>query len=187
MSKFPVLNFSHVGLFTEDLDKMVDFYTRVLGFVITDQGELRGDRIVFMSLNPNEHHQIVVAEGRDDQCQSKVVHQLSFRVDGLADVQAVFRRARDEPNASEITPRCHGNAWSVYFKDPENNRIEVFTDSDWYIHQPCSEDFDLDRPVEDIYRDTEAFCRARPGFKPIQQWRDEVAAKMEAAIAARKA
>ena len=36
----------------------------------------------------------------------------------------------------------HGNAWSVYFRDPEGNRIEIFCDTEWYIEQPCVEDLD---------------------------------------------
>ena len=31
------LAFSHVGLYVTDIDKMVDFYTRFLGFVVSDR------------------------------------------------------------------------------------------------------------------------------------------------------
>ena len=31
------LSFSHVGVFVNDLPKMVDFYTRILGLVVSDR------------------------------------------------------------------------------------------------------------------------------------------------------
>jgi catechol 2,3-dioxygenase-like lactoylglutathione lyase family enzyme len=38
MSFTPHLQFSHFGIYVTDLDKMVDFYTRFLGFMIADRG-----------------------------------------------------------------------------------------------------------------------------------------------------
>ena len=36
----PALSFSHFGMFVRDLERMADFYSRVLGFAISDRGEL---------------------------------------------------------------------------------------------------------------------------------------------------
>jgi len=47
------------------------------------------------------------------------VQQVSFNVGTLANVQRVFRKVR-EANCKVIDPRCHGNAWSVYFSDPSS-------------------------------------------------------------------
>ena len=55
--------------------------------------------------------------------------QLSFRVESLDGVKAFYALLKDRTDVSEIRPVSHGNAWSVYFRDPENNRLEVFTDS----------------------------------------------------------
>ena len=35
------LSFSHVGVFVTDLAKMVDFYTRMLGMVVSDRDSRR--------------------------------------------------------------------------------------------------------------------------------------------------
>ena len=52
---------SHVAIPVTDMACMRQFYTRTLGFVVTDQkGEYPGET-VFMSANPNEHHQVVLA------------------------------------------------------------------------------------------------------------------------------
>ena len=56
---------THFGVHTTDLDRMVDFYTRVMGFVISDQGASRsGARVVFMTQNPECHHQFVLFDGK---------------------------------------------------------------------------------------------------------------------------
>ena len=47
---------SHVGLYVHDVPKMIDFYTKVLGFVVSDGAE--DGRITFLSRNPSDHHQV---------------------------------------------------------------------------------------------------------------------------------
>jgi len=39
MSSVPRFSFSHMGMFVADAARMEDFYTRVLGFAVTDRGE----------------------------------------------------------------------------------------------------------------------------------------------------
>jgi catechol 2,3-dioxygenase len=168
------LRFSHVGLYVVDMARMVDFYSRVLGFAVTDRGLLGTATLTFLSRDPSDHHQIVLVEGRPPGLPDRIVNQVSFRVDTLAELQRFYRRIRGEP-VGELAPVTHGNAWSVYFRDPEGNRIEVFADTDWHVTQPVREPIDLDRPEDEIRRETEAFCRARPGFRPMAEWRAEVA------------
>ena len=64
-----------------------------------------------------------------------------------------------------MRPMDHGNAWSLYFRDPEGNRLEVFCDTQWYIEQPCIEDLDLSQPAEQIRAKSDAFCRNAPGLQ----------------------
>jgi catechol 2,3-dioxygenase len=173
------LQFSHMGLFVTDINKMADFYHRVLGFPITDRGFLGEAELVFFSRDPRDHHQIVLVAGRPPGLPDRIVNQVSFRVASLAELQRFYRRICAEA-VKELIPVCHGNAWSIYFRDPEGNRIEVFVDTDWYIHQPIREALDLDLPEAEIRRRTEAMCRDRPGFMPIEQWRAETARKIAA-------
>ena len=35
-----------------------------------------------------------------------------------------------------LGPVTHGNALSVYFLDPEGNRVELLIDTPWYVPQP---------------------------------------------------
>ena len=72
----------------------------------------------------------------------------------------------------------HGNAWSIYFKDPEGNMIELFADSPFYTPQPCGEPLDLSLPAAEIMRRTEAMCRARPNFVSRAQWSASLAERI---------
>lgn len=38
MSEIPSLSIDHFGIYVIDLDKMVEFYERVMGFTLTDRG-----------------------------------------------------------------------------------------------------------------------------------------------------
>jgi len=170
---------SHVGLYVTDVPKMTDFYTKVLGFVVSDRAE--DGRITFLSRNPSDHHQLVLVRGRKTDPAVPMVQQVSFNVGTLANVRRAFRKVR-EARCKVIDPRCHGNAWSVYFSDPEGNRIEMFCDTPWYVPQPLGFEIDLDKSEDELYRETEAICRAKPGFKPIEEWRAEISRKIAAQL-----
>ena len=168
---------SHVGLYVTDVPKMIEFYTKVLGFVVSDGAE--DGRITFLSRNPSDHHQVVLVKGRQTGTDMPMVQQVSFNVGTLANVQRAYRKVK-EAGCTVIDPRCHGNAWSVYFGDPEGNRIEIFCDTPWYVPQPLGYEIDLDKPEDELFRETEAICRAKPGFKPIEEWRADIAKKIAA-------
>ena len=172
---------SHVGLYVHDVPKMIDFYTNVLGFVVSDGAE--DGRITFLSRNPSDHHQVVLVRGRETELATPMVQQVSFNVGTLANVQRAFRKVRGA-GCKELRPVSHGNAWSIYFQDPEGNRIEMFCDTPWYVQQPCGFPIDLDKPEDEIVRDTEAHARTLPGFKPMEEWRAEIADKIAAAAEA---
>jgi catechol 2,3-dioxygenase len=165
---------SHVGLFVTDMTRMVNFYTRVLGFVVTDADA--AGQLTFLSRDVAEHHQLVLVAGRESSA-TQTVNQVSFKLDSLEEVQAIYRRIADS-EAFELRPVTHGIAWSIYFRDPEGNRLEMFTDTDWYIPQPVRIAIDLMRPADDLRHETGDYCRAQPGFKPIQEWREEFARMM---------
>jgi len=181
MTTSPPLSFSHFGIYVTDLARMEDFYTRVLGLLVSDRGQVPGGSdLVFLSRDPDEHHQIVLATGRPPGVEFNVVNQISFKLPALADLKAMHARARDE-GTKQFRIVTHGNAWSVYFADPEGNRVEVFVDTPWHTPQPVVEPFDIEAPVEVIERETEALCRNRPGFMSREQWRAAQVTRMAAA------
>jgi catechol 2,3-dioxygenase-like lactoylglutathione lyase family enzyme len=179
MSQEEAPRLSHVGLYVTDVPKMTDFYTKVLGFVVSDRAE--DGRVTFLSRNPSDHHQVVLVRGRTTDATVPMVQQVSFNVGTLANVRRAFRKVC-EAGCKVIDPRCHGNAWSVYFSDPEGNRIEMFCDTPWYVPQPLGFEIDLSKSEDELYHETEAICRAKPGFKPMEEWRAEISRKIEAQL-----
>jgi len=176
------LSFSHLGFFVKDLAKMEAFYKRVLGFQDTDRGMARGRPIVFLSRDPNEHHQIVLVEGRTGNLDDLVLNQISMRVDSLQELRELKTTIEAEPDVSDINPVDHGNAWSVYFRDPEGNRLEVFVDAPWYVIQPHIEPLDLDKSDEEIIEGSRAAVKDDPTYKPAEEWRAAFRERLEKSL-----
>ena len=183
MAKTPKITLSHIGLHCVDLEKMVDFYTRVMGLTQTDRGEaMLGDtkiKIVFLSGEPRDHHQLALVGEPPRRVEEGAVllNQISFRLDSLATLRAL-KEAAQRAGATNFMPITHGNAWSVYFHDPEGNMIEAFVDSPFYVRQPLADPLDLSLSDEEIVRQTRERYGADPSFKTMAQWREEVAVKM---------
>lgn len=173
----PALQFSHMGLYVTDLAAMRDFYTSVLGFLVTDEGPLRGRTLCFLSRDPAEHHQIVLVEGRPPEISYNVVNQISLRAESLGDLKRVLA-ALGREGIGDLRTVAHGISWSVYFPDPEGNHIEVFVDSPWYVEQPIADAMDLTRPDDEILAETEARYKDHPSFRPVAEWRAEQAEKL---------
>jgi catechol 2,3-dioxygenase len=171
---------AHVGVFVHDREKMRRFYTEVLGLMVTDEGEGRGGaHLTFMSGNSQNHHQMVLVTGRPDTAGFNPIQQISFMVDSLADLREVQKRAL-ALGASDMRPVTHGNAWSVYFKDPEGNTVEAYLDTPFHVPQPHGKPLDLSKSDEDILRDTEQACRQDPGYMPIEEFKNQMAARLGA-------
>jgi catechol 2,3-dioxygenase len=172
-------NLAHMGIYVRDLDRMREFYGRVLGLKVTDSGfvaRLNAD-ICFMSADPKIHHQVVLVSGRPESASYTTVMQISFTVPSLAELRRVRDLALAE-GACGMRPVNHGNAWSIYFEDPEDNVIEVYLDSPFHVPQPHGDPLDLDRSDEQILAETEAACRKDPGFMPRSEWEKRQAARM---------
>jgi catechol-2,3-dioxygenase len=182
MSKLPRLRLSHMGLFVRDVERMAAFYKEVLGFVETDRGEAHGFRVVFLTRLPQAHHQIVLSSGRPDSSgRTHAIQQISFMVESLDDLRAMHRIVRERNDVTDIVPRDHGNAWSLYFRDPEENRLEIYLDTPWHIAQPHHVDLDLSLSDAEIHRRTEARARQDPTFRPMPEWHREQREKLRAA------
>ena len=162
------MEIGHIGLYVKDFDGMLAFYQGVFGFAITDMDRNDKRSIVFLTADPTSHHQFVLATGRPD-AEQHLINQISFRLKSLGELRRVYKYLA-ENDVAKREPLTHGIAWSVYFADPEGNRIEAYTDTPWYITQPYRTPIDLLDSEDDIYAQTEALCRAAPGFMPMAEW-----------------
>lgn len=181
----PAVAFSHIGIYVSDIERMTRFYEQFLGFMVTDLGELDTPvgkvGLVFLSREPTEHHQIVLATGRPENVGFNILNQISFRIDTLASLRGLYNALVSgdmQTEVSEVLPACHGNALSVYVRDPEGNRLELFVDTPWYVNQPLRVPLDFSLSDEQIMSWAEGHARSLPGFKPRAQWVAEMSARM---------
>jgi len=163
-------NLAHCGVFVRDLDRMATFYCDVFDMQVTDRGKgiTFSFSIAFLSARSEQHHQLALASGRAEDAPSTVM-QLSFKVTEIAHLREARARALAY-GATGLRGLNHGNALSIYFKDPEDNTVEVYFDTPWQVRQPHGDPLDLDRPDHEIWAETERVCRADPTFQPASVW-----------------
>lgn len=177
MNPVPNAQLSHVGIHVRDLGVMVAFYERYLGMVVSDTGPANNRHYAFMSRNPGEHHQLVLATGRTGAPDVMVLNQLSFRIDSLEDLQRYYSLLSEE-QAVGLEARNHGNSWSVYFFDPEGNKIELYVPTRWYMRQPWKAPLDLSEPAASIVAQTEKLVMESGAGKPVADWSLEMRARL---------
>ena len=166
---FPNIRLSHFELYVANVAIMENFYTQYLGFVVTDRGE--GDNaMVFLSRNPEEHHQLVLNPGLLSKPIKSPVDHISFRVESISDLRVFYKALLSSPVVLQTV--SHGTTWSLYFRDPEGNRIELFSDTPWHVNQPCRFEINLDQSDKELLEFTENRIKDMPGFREIDDWRE---------------
>jgi catechol 2,3-dioxygenase len=169
---------SHVGVSVFDIDMMANFYCTVFGLHVTDKGP--GNTfpfmLAFLSGKEDQHHQLALAQNRPAGAPSTVM-QLSFKVSSLDELREARTRALAH-GASKMRGLNHGNALSIYFLDPEENTVEVYLDTPWYVTQPHGDPLDIDLPDAEIWAETEKIVRADPTFQPVEDWSREFRQKL---------
>ncbi len=136
----------HAGILVSDLEESLKFYTEILGCKVNNQlpPGLEGDQVHTYFLGVGDvHHAVVITrapEGVDVSSEvgqsNRQVQQLAFEVEdqvqfsqavehlranGVEIIEGPLVHARDDHN-----PRNSGST-SVYFRDPDGNRLEFFT------------------------------------------------------------
>ncbi|MEM7323993.1 MAG: VOC family protein [Actinomycetota bacterium] len=179
MATPPLLQLSHTTMTVTDLDVMLDFYCNVLGFHITNRGTAGEDSdMAFISQDPSEHHQIVFVTGLDaGEHHFVMADHLAFRTGSLDNLRAVAAKL-DEAGVDGVIPINHGNAWALYFTDPEGNGLECFVDSPFHVAQPFAGGLDLSASDDEVTAATKAEIEELPEFAPMSDWRAAFEARL---------
>jgi catechol-2,3-dioxygenase len=173
------LEVAHTVVYVHDVDKMIAFYRDVLGFEVADRGPLGPDEIVFLSQISNHHHQVAFITGRPDTDRSNSVHHTAYRSAGtLDDLRALLVKLEAHAEVTGIHPLTHGNAWSIYFQDPEQNGVEVFIDTPWHVQQPQAKPLDLTKSNDEIVATTQGAFAAEPEFGDLTEFYERRAAHL---------
>lgn len=125
---FRLRKIGHVVLRSRDLQRSVDFYTKVLGFQVSDvYGEdMMPGGMVFLRFN-EDHHGIALVGGMSAQAEKREMHHMAFEV---ATLDEVFR-ARNHLRAAKAHVvfegrRRAGVQIAVEFLDPDGHHLEIY-------------------------------------------------------------
>ncbi len=175
-------NLTHMGVFTDQPDAMEAFYRAVLGLVVSDAG--MGNhfrrRIVFLTGSHDHHHQLVLVVRQEGDPPGGALFQVSFKVESLEAIRVVAARAT-RAQAPELRAINHGNSWSVYFRDPDGNMVEIYTDTGWYVPQPFGDSLDLSLSDEEIRAQTDARVATVEGVEPVAVWAARIQSRIDEA------
>lgn len=146
-----ITGLGHVGIYAQDLMKQGDFYTRVMGLRIADE-DLEGRGMVFLSADPvAEHHEFVLIKGGVAAADTRVIQQFSFNVPSIEALRDFKRRIEAEHRRIERIV-SHGNAFGMYFFDPEGNRITLYYKTGFPVPQPHGDPIDLEQSDDELLR-----------------------------------
>jgi catechol 2,3-dioxygenase-like lactoylglutathione lyase family enzyme len=172
---------SHVVINCFDFPKMLEFYTKTLGFQLSDIGKAGANDLCFLTFDPEaEHHQLALMSGREGPPGVGALNHVCFRLATYQELQARHEQLSDR-GVSGLSTVTHGSWLSVYALDPEGSRIEFRYDLPWYVGQPMAGPFDIGLSEAEIKRQTIEQNRNNPRFQPITEWRAKAAAKLPVA------
>ena len=167
----PRLTVGHSTLAARDLEALQRFYCEVLGFEVTNRGPIPNDQeIAFLSQDPSAHHQIAMVGGASTGPSDFVmVDHLAFRTASLDDLRVIHANLVDA-GITEILTIDHGNAWSLYFNDPEGNGVETYVDTPFHVAQPYAGEWDITATNDEIEQSTRRQLADKPEFQPMSDW-----------------
>ena len=108
-----------------------------------------------------------------DDCN--VVHQVSFRLGRLEELRQIAKRIieKTQIDINQLDQMDHGNAWSLYFKDPEENMLELYVETPWNLDHPFAFSFDIMQPDDVIMAMTYERVRDAQGTDPWLSKKEE--------------
>jgi len=128
-----VLALGHVVLKVRDLERAIAFYSGVLGLKPVAQGTFGGRRMVFYSFAGN-HHDLALAEvGPQALIPAENGTGLAHVALKVGDTLDQLRAVRSHLQSHQVTidrTVDHRVAHSLYVRDPDENRIELYVDGD---------------------------------------------------------
>lgn len=156
--------------------EMIDWYLAVLGAKLVYKSE----RISFLSYD-DEHHRIAITrsdELTDRPYRSVGLDHIAFTYANLDDLLAVYARLKRQ----QILPFCnvnHGPTTSLYYLDPDQNRIELQVDNfadmhdatrlmqDQFDVNPVGVEFDADVWIDRLKAGERPEDLVRPSENPL--------------------
>src|SRR5216683_6503946 len=159
---------AHVVLRTRsNLDAMVQWYCVVLGAQIV----FNAGRLIFLSYD-DEHHRIAIAASEalaERPARAAGLDHIAFTYEDIDALLTTYARLKE----ARILPFCcvnHGPTTSLYYYDPDQNRIELQVDNFADVTEATAlmrEQFSIN-PVGEEFDPQELLARLRSGVDPAE-------------------
>jgi catechol 2,3-dioxygenase len=125
---FSIQKIGHVVLRASDLQRSVDFYTKVLGFKVSDvyPEDMVPGGMVFMRCNA-DHHGVALVGGMPGPAAKRELDHFAFEVATLDEVFRARRHLREHgvPLIFEGRRRA-GVQIAIEFHDPDGHHLEIY-------------------------------------------------------------
>lgn len=125
----PGKKIDHVGIMVTDIEKSIEFYTKIVGFKLIDKIDHTNGviKLAFLGFGENGETELELIQGYNDSLPAEgKVHHLAVTVD---DVEKEFERIKSLENVKlideEITTLPNGFRY-FFFHGPEGEWIEFF-------------------------------------------------------------
>ena len=118
----------HVVLMVSDLERSTEFYTKVLGFRVSDvyPESMMPGRMVFMRCN-RDHHGVALVGGAPSNSSNLELHHMAFEVSTIDEVlKAREHLIKNNVQIQFDGRRRAGAQVAVEFLDPDGHWLEIF-------------------------------------------------------------
>ncbi len=124
---FRIRRVGHLVLRCKDVKRSRRFFEEVLSFPVVGQNE-RG-MVFFSTDREDNHHMLALVPGKEGAAIPTRDHigmqHVSFELSSFAELQEAYRQLKQNEVEIDYTI-FHGVTKSVYFFDPDGNRLEVY-------------------------------------------------------------
>lgn len=134
MTLDPKTTIGHVHLKVSNLERAIEFYTKIIGFEVTTK---MGNSAAFLSAGGYHHHlglNTWESKGGTPPAEGTTgLYHFAILVQSRKELAKAIKRLMD--NQWTIDGAAdHGVSEAIYLRDPDNNGIEIYCDrerSDW--------------------------------------------------------
>jgi catechol 2,3-dioxygenase-like lactoylglutathione lyase family enzyme len=131
VAMFQVVALDHIVLNVQDVERSLAFYERTLGLPAERVEAWRRGELRFPSVRVNDSTIIDLVHAPSDSSQQRLNVAHFCLVTDSPDLDVVADQLRSAGVSIEIGPvvrsGARGNALSIYFRDPDDNQIELRT------------------------------------------------------------
>lgn len=125
---FDITKIGHVVLHVRDVKKSADFYTKVLGFRVSDTypESMMPGKMVFLRFG-RDHHGLALVGGSAKDMDDREMHHMAFQVETLDEVFRARNHLEECDVPIDFEGRRRGGCQvAVEFSDPDGHMLEIY-------------------------------------------------------------